>query len=71
MWNCKVPRLSLEKLSWDYKMGGLQIPNLKFYYRAAQIRFLLLLFGRNPAPSWKQIELHDLDEGVKSDVIYK
>lgn len=71
IWNHKVPRLSLEKLSWDCKMGGLRLPNLKFYYWAAQMRFLLPLFGQDPAPSWTQIELYDLDEEVKSDVIYK
>ncbi len=32
---------------------------------------LLPLFERDSAPSWTQIELYDLDEEVKSNLIYK
>ena len=63
--------MSLDKLSWDYKMGGLRLPNFKFYYWAAQMRFLLPLFEWDSATSWIQIELHDFDDKVRSDFIYK
>ena len=71
IWNHKVPRVSIEKLSWDYKKGGLRLPNFKFYYWAAQIRFILPLFERDSTPSWTQIEMCDFDEEVKSHLIYK
>ena len=63
--------MSIAKLSWDDKMGGLRLPNFKFYYWAAQMRYLLSLFEWDSSPSWTQIEMYDHDEEVKSDLIYK
>lgn len=62
--------MSLEKLSCDYKMSGLQHPNFTFYYWAAQMRLVSPLFQRDSASSWTQIKLHDFDKEVKSDFIH-
>lgn len=32
IWNNKVPRISLEKLTWNYQSGGLQLPNFRKYF---------------------------------------
>lgn len=71
IWNHKVPRMSLEKLSWDYGMGGLRLHNFIFYYWAAQIRSLLHFFEQDSAPSWTKIKLHVFEEDMISDFVYK
>ena len=54
IWNNKHPRL---KLSLLYR-GGLQLPNLEWYYWAAQIRAAIIYFERNLPPAWVLIESH-------------
>jgi len=71
LWNCKVPRISMEKLTWDYGSGGLRLPSFKNYYLASQLRFISSFFEGSDAPSWTQIGLHPLNENVCSDFIYK
>lgn len=71
IWNCKVPRVSMVKLTWDYRMGGLRLPSFKKYYLAAQMRFISSFFEGESAPSWIQIGVHTLKEDVFGDFIYK
>jgi len=63
--------VSLEKLTWDYSLGGFRLPNFKKYYLVAQMRYILSFFDSDAAPSWIQIGLHPLREGTLSDYIYK
>ena len=44
LWNCKVPRVSMGKLTWDYGSGGLWQPNFKNDYLAAEMRFISSFF---------------------------
>ena len=44
LWNGKIPRVLMEKLTWDYSLGGFRLPNLKKYYLAAQMRYISSLF---------------------------
>lgn len=69
--NCKTPRLSQAKLTWDYSLGGLRLPNFQMYYWAVQIRFISFLFETEPAPSWTQMEMLALNDEVGSNIIYK
>lgn len=71
LWNCKVPRISMGKLTWDYSSGGLRLPSFKNYYLAAQMRFISSFFEGSDAPSWTQIGLHPLKENIHGDFIYK
>ena len=71
LWNGKIPRVSMEKLTWDYSLGGFRLPNFKKYYLAAQMQYISSLFDGDAAPSWIQIGLHPLKEGASSDFIYK
>ena len=47
IWNKKRPRLLLTLLYLPCDWGGLQLPNLLWYFRAAQIRSVLFWFS-NP-----------------------
>lgn len=61
----------MEKLTWDYSLGGFRLPNLKKYYLVAQMRYISSLFDGDAAPFWIQIGHHPLKEGASSDFIYK
>lgn len=67
----KTPRVSMEKLTWDYKLGGLRLPNLQKHYLAAQIRLVSFLFERENVPPWVSIGMYALKENVPADFIYK
>lgn len=71
IWNGKVARRSLEILSWEYKSGGLQLPNFKKYYYAAQMRFILSMFDGESTPSWINIAFHSLRDDTFCDFVYK
>ena len=58
IWNNKRPRLRLSLLYLPYDRGGLQLPNLEWYYWAAQIRAAMFYFERNLPPAWVLIESH-------------
>ena len=58
IWNNKRPRLRLSLLYLPYDRGGLQLPNLEWYYWAAQIRAAMFYFERNHPPAWVSIEAH-------------
>ena len=44
IWNKRRPRLRLTLLCLPYDRGGLQLPNLLWYFRAAQVRSALFCF---------------------------
>ena len=48
IWNCKAPRISMGKLSWDYGSGGLRLPSFKIYYLTAQMRFIRKIMKAAP-----------------------
>ena len=50
-------------LTLDYGHGGLNLPNFRMYYWAAQSRFLAQRFENGPSPSWLNIETFEVDEG--------
>ena len=56
IWNKKRPRLLLTLLYLPYDRGGLQLPNLLWYFRAAQIRSALFWFSNPSNQPWVQIE---------------
>ena len=62
VWNSKPPRASLDKLTWDYGLGGLQLPNFKTYYWAAHIRFISFSTETEPTPLWTQMEMYALND---------
>ena len=59
LWNGKVPRLSRSILQRPKPMGGLALPNFKFYYWAANIRILqqwIRLENSPSYPAWLALE---------------
>ena len=57
MWNNRRPRLRLSLLYLPYDRGGLQLPNLQWYYWAAQLRAAMFWFTKEDAQPWVQIEM--------------
>ncbi|XP_059847237.1 uncharacterized protein LOC132406065 [Hypanus sabinus] len=70
LWKGKMSRISLEKLTWKFDLGGLQLPNFKNYYKANQLRFIASLFEKDK-PAWIRIELDKIGENIPEDFIYK
>lgn len=60
IWNNKRPRIRLSLLHLPYDRGGLNVPNLEWYYWAAQIRAGMFYFERNHPPAWVLIETHQI-----------
>ncbi len=42
-------------------MGGLQCPNMRWYYWAVQLRILMFYFTTDEAPAWRAIESFPLE----------
>lgn len=56
IWNNTRSRLRLSLLYLPYERGGLQLPNLQWYFWAAQIRVAMYWFSPEPYLPWVQIE---------------
>ncbi len=56
IWNNKRARVRLSLLYLPYNRGGLQFPNLQWYYWAAQLRSTLYYFSSESSTSWLDIE---------------
>lgn len=56
IWNNQRPRLRLSLLYLPYERGGLQVPNLSWYYWAAQIRAAMCWFLDGTPIPWVEIE---------------
>lgn len=56
IWNDRKARLHLKLLHLPYERGGLQLPNFRWYYMAAQLTSALNYFRTTPPPAWVDIE---------------
>lgn len=56
IWNNKRPRLRLSLLYLPFDRGGLRLPNMKFYYWAAQLRAAMFYFMNKDVPIWVEME---------------
>lgn len=56
VWNNRRARIRLSLLYLPYDRGGLKLPNLQWYYWAAQLRATLFYFSPSPCPAWIKIE---------------
>lgn len=56
LWNNRRPRLKLSLIYLPYDRGGLQCPNLQWYYWAAQLRTIMYYFSEETRPSWVDME---------------
>uniref|UniRef100_A0A8C9ZB38 Reverse transcriptase domain-containing protein n=1 Tax=Sander lucioperca TaxID=283035 RepID=A0A8C9ZB38_SANLU len=56
IWNNRKPRLRLSLLYLPYERGGLQLPNLEWYYWAAQLRTTMFWFSKDVFLPWLEIE---------------
>lgn len=56
IWNNRKGRLRLKLLFLPYERGGLRVPNLKWYYWAAQLSSAMYYFSSSTPPAWVNIE---------------
>lgn len=59
IWDKKVPRIRKQYLQRPKSLGGMALPNFRFYYWSANIRILkywLLLEDLDPPPTWLVME---------------
>uniref|UniRef100_A0A669DNA9 Reverse transcriptase domain-containing protein n=1 Tax=Oreochromis niloticus TaxID=8128 RepID=A0A669DNA9_ORENI len=56
LWNNKRPRLRLSLLYLPFDAGGLQCPNMVWYYWAAQLRTIMFYYAAEKPPAWRTIE---------------
>ena len=56
LWNNRRPRLRLSLLYLPFDRGGLQCPNMLWYYWATQLRTIMFYYTSEKAPSWRNIE---------------
>uniref|UniRef100_A0A8C5GQ70 Reverse transcriptase domain-containing protein n=1 Tax=Gouania willdenowi TaxID=441366 RepID=A0A8C5GQ70_GOUWI len=58
IWARKKPRVKFTTLHLNKDRGGLSLPNLKEYYLAAQMRYIVCWCSPDYQAKWKQIELN-------------
>ena len=56
IWNNRKARLRLKLLYLPYEKGGLQVPNLKWYYWATQLSSAMSYLSSSTPPAWVNIE---------------
>ena len=57
IWAGARPRIRLKTLQLDKENGGLALPNLREYYYAAQLRYIVYWCSPNYQARWKDIEM--------------
>lgn len=58
IWAGGRPRVKFKTLQLEKEFGGLALPNLKEYYFAAQLRYIVYWCSPNYEARWKHIELN-------------
>lgn len=56
IWNKKKPRLKMAKLQMSAEKGGLDVPNVKLYQLAAQLRYIADWINDDPKSVWLDLE---------------
>lgn len=60
IWQNKKPRVRLKLLTLEKNKGGLALPNIKYYYWAAQLTALVVWINNNIESGWVKIEQNSL-----------
>jgi len=68
IWQNKRPRIRLKILMSNKDTGGLNLPNLRYYYWAAQLRAMAAWLGIDKEAEWVNIEQNSLP-GVSLTVL--
>ena len=56
IWKNKCPRLRISLIYLPDDRGGLQCPNIQWYYWEAQLRFIMFYFSSENTPAWIDLE---------------
>lgn len=65
IWNNRRSRIRLSLLYLPFDRGGLQCPNFKWYYTAAQLRSIMFFFSTsNEQPVWVEMEKNSIPNKI-------
>lgn len=70
IWNDRKARLRLKLLYWPYERALRQLPNLRWYYIAAQLTSALYYFNTTTPPVWVSIEQESIPDLPLSLYLY-
>lgn len=56
IWQNRKPRIRLTQLTRPKRLGGLDLPNLKLYFWAAQLRAMVERLLQNEETDWLELE---------------
>ena len=66
IWNGRKPRIKYLTLQLNKEKGGMALPNLKDYYNAAQLRFVVSWCDETITAKWKAMETNSQDIPVQA-----
>uniref|UniRef100_A0A3B1IMJ8 Reverse transcriptase domain-containing protein n=1 Tax=Astyanax mexicanus TaxID=7994 RepID=A0A3B1IMJ8_ASTMX len=66
IWGKQKPRIRLRTLQLPKNQGGMAVPCLEDYYKAAQVRFLVCWCNSDLEAKWKDLEQSQLDVPLQS-----
>lgn len=66
VWRGQKPRVRFSTLQLPKEQGGMSLPCLEDYYKAAQLRYLVCWCSCDYNAKWKDIELSQLDVPLQS-----
>uniref|UniRef100_A0A3Q3GBT7 Reverse transcriptase domain-containing protein n=1 Tax=Kryptolebias marmoratus TaxID=37003 RepID=A0A3Q3GBT7_KRYMA len=70
IWSNRKARLRLKLLYLPYERGGLQVPNLRWYYMAAQLTSATHYFCSMAPPAWVHIEQQSVPDLPLNTFLY-
>uniref|UniRef100_A0A3B5R0Z3 Reverse transcriptase domain-containing protein n=1 Tax=Xiphophorus maculatus TaxID=8083 RepID=A0A3B5R0Z3_XIPMA len=70
IWSNRKARLRLKLLYLPYERGGLQVPNLRWYYMAAQLTSATHYFCPTTPPAWVDIEQQSVPDFPLNTFLY-
>lgn len=68
VWEGKRPRVRYTTLQLTKEKGGMSLPNLKEYFRAAQIRQITYWCSDDYGARWKDVELSTLNVPIQTNM---
>ena len=66
IWKGQKPKVRLKTLQLPKKEGGMSLPCLEDYYKAAQLRYLVCWCSQDYEAKWKELEFSQLDIPLQS-----
>ena len=66
IWQRKKPRVCFKTQQLSKEKGGMSLPCLENYYKAAQLQYLVCWCINDYEAKWKELEINQLDIPLQS-----